>query len=164
MLQIKLNVGTAQNGSMTAVVASGMTNMSDALIGCQPRIDDPSKPNPSSKIASSYSLIGIVKCCQVPSRSINLRSTASACCSRAKRTASLGVIAYTPPSLKYENLYCVVTPFTCTNAYHLFHWSDKNFAVTDPTGPSSFFNRLYDFGDHLLLDDDFKFDLGEKVD
>src|SRR5262249_53820584 len=140
MLQIKLNVGTAQNGSMTAVVASGMTNMSDALIGCQPRIDDPSKPNPSSKIASSYSLIGIVKCCQVPRRSMNFKSTASACCSRAKRTASLGVIAYTPPSLKYENLHCIIATFASANAHDLFHWGDKNFAVTDPTSPS----RLFD--------------------
>ena len=43
------------NGSITAVVGSGMTSMSDALIGCQPRIDEPSKPLPSSK-SSSFEL------------------------------------------------------------------------------------------------------------
>src|SRR5262245_33448211 len=98
--------------------------MSDALIGCQPRIEEPSKPRPSSKSASSYSLIGIVKCCQVPSRSMNLKSTASACWSRAKRTASLDVISYDPPSLKYENLHCVITPFASANPHHIFNRGD----------------------------------------
>ena len=40
------------NGSITAVLASGMTSMSEAWIACQPRIDEPSKPSPSSKTAS----------------------------------------------------------------------------------------------------------------
>ena len=40
MLQISDSVGIlAQNGSITAVAGSGMMSMSEALIGCQPRID-----------------------------------------------------------------------------------------------------------------------------
>ena len=53
--------------------------MSLLSIDCQPRIEEPSKPRPSSNGASSLnSLIGAVKCCHVPSRSMNLRSTITA--------------------------------------------------------------------------------------
>src|SRR6185503_18318341 len=45
---ITLRVGTAVKGSMVAVLGSGTMSMSEALIGCQPRIDEPSKPLPSS--------------------------------------------------------------------------------------------------------------------
>ena len=43
---------------MNAVFGSGMISMSDSLIACQPRIDDPSKPKPSSKLSSSSMAIG----------------------------------------------------------------------------------------------------------
>src|SRR5438132_771979 len=56
MLQIRLMVGSAVNGSMTAVVGSGITSMSEAWMGCQPRIDEPSKPSPSSNTSSTSSL------------------------------------------------------------------------------------------------------------
>src|SRR6185295_310270 len=92
MLQMKEIVGCDMNGSITAVTGSGMTSMSDALIGCQPRIDEPSKPRPSSKTLSSSSLIGVVKCCQVPRKSRNFRSTATAFCSLASLMASFGVL------------------------------------------------------------------------
>ena len=36
------------NGSIIAVVGVGDSSMSDSLIGFQPRIDEPSKPKPSS--------------------------------------------------------------------------------------------------------------------
>ncbi len=39
-------------GSITAVVGSGITSMSEAWISAQPRMDEPSKPSPSSKISS----------------------------------------------------------------------------------------------------------------
>ena len=51
-LQMSESVGSAMNGSMTAVVGSGITSMSDAWIACQPRIEEPSNPSPSSKTAS----------------------------------------------------------------------------------------------------------------
>jgi hypothetical protein len=53
----------------------GVICMSLALIGCQPRIDEPSKPMPSSKSSSSGAWMGTVVCCQMPGRSMNLRST-----------------------------------------------------------------------------------------
>ena len=61
--------------------------MSDSLISCQPRIDEPSKPRPSSNTSGSRSAMGMVKCCQVPGRSTNLKSTICACWLRAKASA-----------------------------------------------------------------------------
>src|SRR6266542_587639 len=70
MLQMSESVGSAMNGSMTAVFESGITSMSEALMACQPRIDDPSNPSPSSKTSSESSLSGIVKCCHRPMKSM----------------------------------------------------------------------------------------------
>src|SRR5205809_2076268 len=74
MVQIKLSVGSALKMSIQAVVGSGMTSMSEALMTLQPRMLEPSKPRPSVKISSSYSVRVVVKCCQVPSKSVNLKS------------------------------------------------------------------------------------------
>ena len=52
MLQMSESVGSAMNGSITAVSASGMTSMSEAWIACHPRIEEPSNPSPSSKTPS----------------------------------------------------------------------------------------------------------------
>src|SRR6266550_1005374 len=74
IVQIKLSVGSALKTSIHAVVASGMTSMSEALITRHPRMLDPSNPSPSVKISSLYSVSVVVKCCQVPSKSVNLKS------------------------------------------------------------------------------------------
>ena len=58
-------MGTEQNGSMQAVAGSGPCSMSLLLIALQPRIDDPSSPDPSLNRPSVSSLTGIVKCCSV---------------------------------------------------------------------------------------------------
>jgi hypothetical protein len=55
MSQISDSVGSEQKGSRSAVPGSGITSMSLAWIACQPRIDEPSKPKPSSKEDSSSS-------------------------------------------------------------------------------------------------------------
>ena len=62
--------------------------MSDSEMPFQPRIDEPSKPRPSSKASSSIADSGSETCCQVPSRSVNLRSTIFAPASRANSSAS----------------------------------------------------------------------------
>jgi hypothetical protein len=49
MSQMSDSVGVVRNGSITAVVGSGTINMSELLIACQPRIDEPSKPKPSER-------------------------------------------------------------------------------------------------------------------
>src|ERR1044072_1046442 len=69
------NVGSALKISIQAVLGSGMTSMSEALITFQPRMLEPSKPRPSVKMSSLYSVSVVVKCCQEPGRSVNLKST-----------------------------------------------------------------------------------------
>ena len=46
------------NGSINAVVGSGISSMSLSLIAAQPRMLDPSMPKPSSNELSSNWLIG----------------------------------------------------------------------------------------------------------
>src|SRR5437773_2445259 len=91
MVQVMLRVGMAQKGSMKAVFGSGMASMSDASIDFQPRMEEPSKPKPSSKTSSLSSAIGQLKCCQVPNVSTNLTSTILAPCLRAMSMTDLGV-------------------------------------------------------------------------
>src|SRR5439155_21297247 len=59
---------------------------------CQPRMLEPSKPRPSSNTLSSSLPTGIVKCCEVPSRSVNRRSTALTSFSRHRARTSRGVM------------------------------------------------------------------------
>src|SRR3990167_10134083 len=92
MLQMRDTVGVSMNGSMTAVAGSGTTSMSLAWMGCQPRIDEPSNPNPSSNISSLSSEIGIEKCCQMPTKSRNFKSTILAFFSFANCNTSFGVM------------------------------------------------------------------------
>src|SRR5262245_8459084 len=75
---ITLTVGSAKNGSSLAVEASGTASMSDSWMPCHPRIEDPSKPTPSTNVPSSHVSIGNEQCCHVPSMSTNFRSTISA--------------------------------------------------------------------------------------
>src|SRR6476659_1944882 len=72
---MRLRVGSALKISTHALPGSGITSMSEALIAFQPRILEPSKPRPSVKMSSLYSVSVVVKCCQAPGRSVNLKST-----------------------------------------------------------------------------------------
>src|SRR5262245_43784729 len=92
MVQVSDKVGSAQNGSMNAVFGSGMASMSEASMLFQPRILEPSKPNPSLKISSVSSRIGQLKCCQVPKVSTNLMSTILAPLFLANSITLLGVL------------------------------------------------------------------------
>ena len=89
--QISDSVGNSWNGSMTAVAGSGTSSMSDSLISWKPRIEEPSKPAPSVSRPSPSSRAATAKCCHVPGRSVNLRSTSPTRCSCAKATTSSGV-------------------------------------------------------------------------
>jgi hypothetical protein len=79
------------NGSMMAVLGSGTRIMSDSWISWNPRMDDPSKPDPSSNTAAVSSPAGIEKCCMRPGRSQNRRSTISTPSSRISSSTSSGV-------------------------------------------------------------------------
>src|SRR5262245_11861812 len=86
------SVVSLQNGSRKSVSGCGTTSMSDSLIACQPRRDEPSKPMPSSKVCSSTASAGTVKCFQRPGKSMNRRSTALTSFSRRNASTSRGVI------------------------------------------------------------------------
>ena len=81
---------------MTAVTGSGTTIMSLAWIACQPRMLDPSKPSPSSKISGTTWLTGIEKCCHVPGKSWNLRSRISMFLALIRSMISFGVMDGSP--------------------------------------------------------------------
>src|SRR6185295_19940123 len=68
-------VGCSWKGSITAVEGSGIRIMSDSEISWKPRIEEPSKPRPSSNASGSSPWIDSETCCQVPGRSVNLKST-----------------------------------------------------------------------------------------
>src|ERR1039457_3062600 len=104
MVQVRLKVGTAQNGSMNAVAGSGIASMSEASMLFQPRMEEPSKPRPSEKESSFSSAMGMLKCCQVPKVSTNLMSTIFAPAFLANSNTLLGVLMF---SLSFVWLFVV---------------------------------------------------------
>src|SRR5664279_2099590 len=90
MSQINESVVSAVKGSTIAVPGSGTSNMSDSSIACQPLIEEPSNPSPSTNADSSKALNGIETCCQRPSRSTNLKSTILISLPSANSSASFG--------------------------------------------------------------------------
>src|SRR5579859_3616394 len=81
MSQISTRLGFAENGSITAVSASGISIMSLSLIAFQPAIEDPSNMMPSRKTSSSMVETCCAVCCHLPRGSVNRRSTYSTECS-----------------------------------------------------------------------------------
>src|SRR3954452_5237081 len=79
-----------RNGSRNAESASGSRSMSDSWISWKPRIEEPSKPKPSSKLSSVSWDMGTEKCCINPGRSQKRRSTISAPASFARARTSFG--------------------------------------------------------------------------
>ena len=63
------------NGSMCAVVGSGISSMSDAWMPFQPAIDEPSNAWPDSNLSSSNAFAGTETCCSLPRVSVKRRST-----------------------------------------------------------------------------------------
>src|SRR5437762_9313487 len=72
---MRQSVGSSANGSIQKRPASGMSSMSDSCMEAQPRIEEASKPKPSSKEPSSSSCMGNVRCCQDPTRSVKRTET-----------------------------------------------------------------------------------------
>src|SRR5471032_1754985 len=75
MSQNRIILGLAENGSITAVVGSGIRVMSDSLIAFQPAIDEPSNMMPSVKVSSLMVSTAWAKCCHLPRGSVKRRST-----------------------------------------------------------------------------------------
>src|SRR5678809_1280477 len=90
--QISDRVGIWHAGSMNAVSAWGISTMSDSWISWNPRMEDPSNPRPSVKMSSFSSLLEMLKCCQMPGRSMNFTSTTLTLCFLANSSTSFGVM------------------------------------------------------------------------
>src|SRR5712691_13241099 len=76
--------------------------MSDSSMVWKPRMEEPSKPRPSSKMSSLSSETGMEKCCQRPGRSMKRRSTILAPFSLAIFTTSFGVMRQPPCPLAWD--------------------------------------------------------------
>src|SRR3989304_1310233 len=88
---MRTRVGTAVNGSMAAVVGASISMWGSSIVW-KPRMDEPSKPIPSSKSSSLSSPTGIEKCCQRPGASMKRRATILAPFSLASLMTSFGVM------------------------------------------------------------------------
>src|SRR5215210_7070235 len=75
MSQTMDRVDDEKNGSICAVVGSGMRVMSDSLIAFQPAIDEPSNMMPSANTSSSTMETSKVTCCHLPRGSVKRKST-----------------------------------------------------------------------------------------
>ena len=95
-----------------------MSSMSDSLMAWKPRMLDPSKPRPSSKQPASNSVMGRLKCCQVPGRSQNLTSTILTPAWRAYSSTSSGLLSvgFTSPleCANFSTISLTITRFLLT--------------------------------------------------
>src|ERR1035437_451243 len=103
-------------------------------------MEEPSKPCPSSKVSSPNSLIGTEKCCQIPTKSINLKSTIFAPFFSANSTTCFGVICCSFRDLFL--LQCIFSGFTSPDTYHFFYIGNKYFPITYTSGFGRFFYCL----------------------
>jgi len=73
--QVRIRVGSSKKGSMLAVLASGMSSMSEASMPFQPAMDEPSKAWPLLNLSSSNADTGTLTCCSLPRVSVKRKST-----------------------------------------------------------------------------------------
>src|SRR5271154_4759270 len=131
---------------MRAVSGSGTMIMSEALIGCQPRIDEPSNARPSSNRPSFRRAAGMVVCCQIPGKSTNLRSTYLTSCFFARSNTSFGVMfppqtvpTYQSGALRSRNSAEIrsdgfLAALAGADSYYLLDGDDEDFAIADAPG------------------------------
>src|SRR6267142_2059501 len=93
-------VVSAKNGSIVAVMGSGIRHMSDSLIAFQPAIDEPSNIRPSANVSSSIMPTSKVTCCHLPRGSVKRRSTYLTSLSLIDFRTSLAVFMNTPYVLR----------------------------------------------------------------
>src|SRR6202011_1839580 len=93
-------VVSAKNGSIVAVIGSGIRHMSDSLIAFQPAIDEPSNIKPSANVSSSIMPTSKVTCCHLPRGSVKRRSTYFTSLSLIDFRTSLAVFMITPFGLQ----------------------------------------------------------------
>src|SRR6185295_18160480 len=191
MVQVSERVGSLQKGSMKAVAGSGMASMSEASMDFQPRMEEPSKPKPSSKTSSVSSPMGTLKCCQVPKVSTNFTSTIFAPCFRAFSITLFGVAVLGglavlmngfavigsvlsvhkkspthPPgrgSILQTSSNGVLALLLRADAHGILDRADEHLAVPNLAGPGGLHDRLDRLVHEIIHEDDFDFYLGKKI-
>src|SRR5438067_13223983 len=163
-LQIKESVVSFMNGSISAVSGSGITSMSLAWIGTQPRIEEPSNPRPSSNTPSVNSAIGMVKCCQRPRKSMNFRSTITACLSFANPITSLPFGMFAPVLRWTCDLQRRLAPFAGADADDLVDRRYENLSVPDPSGARGALDGFQRLGHQLVGEHHFDLHFWQEVD
>src|SRR5262245_59098868 len=149
-----------ENGSRRADVGSGRIFMSEALIGCQPRTDEPSKPRPSSKSSSERRLMGIVVCCQMPGRSMNFRSTNLQSWFLASWITSFGFMVFAFPP---ESLNSVLVPFASAYPYSIRYRQHEDLPVADAAGAGAFLDGVHHGVHQCIGNDDVDPHFGDEV-
>src|SRR6185437_10620586 len=172
MVQVSESVGIAQKGSMNAVLGSGIASMSEASMLFQPRMLEPSKPRPSSKVSSDNSAMGQLKCCQVPKVSTNLISTILAPLFFASSNTLLGVLMVQLSlyvNAAAERLFrsgnqlksnSLLAGFLGADADGVFNRADENFSVADLAGPGRLDDGIHRRLHICVREHDFEFQLG----
>src|SRR5512134_1918486 len=101
--------------------------------------------------------MGTEKCCQVPTKSRNLRSTISIFLLLANSITSLGVICSSllfggaPRGGRSDR---VPAALAGADAHDFLDVREEDLAVADPAGARRLLDRLDDLGDEVVGDDD----------
>src|SRR2546423_2671301 len=142
-------VVSAKNGSIVAVVGSGIRHMSDSWIAFQPAIDEPSNIWPSANVSSSIIDLSKVTCCHLPRGSVKRKSTYFTSLSFIIFRTSLAVVMGTLSSEQFGDQRGprasdgVQPGFPRSDPDGFFDIGDEDLAVPDPAGLRSPADSLY---------------------
>src|SRR3990172_121695 len=104
--------------------------------------------------------MGTAKCCQVPMKSMNFRSTISMFLLLAKPSTSFGFIAFPPGgyggmTMEQANRSDGVVPALAgPDADDFLHIGDEDLPVSDPARTRRLLDELDHLGDEIVRDDD----------
>src|ERR1044071_9607725 len=138
MLHTSASVVCAKNGSITAVLGSGISVISDSLIAFQPAMDEPSNIKPCVKTSSSIKERSKVTCCHLPRGSVKRRSTNLTSLSLIVfrtdfASAAIGSVLPSKNGGWFGSLFLdgVRASFPCPDADRFFDIQHKNLSVAD---------------------------------
>src|SRR5512139_830263 len=112
--------------------------------------------------------MGTAKCCQVPMKSMNFRSTISMFLFLANARTSFAFIGYLlglwrGGFLPADPSDGVVSAFPRADPDDLFDVGHEDLPVADAPGARGFLHHLDHLGDQVVGDDDLQLDLGEEI-
>src|SRR5579871_3316149 len=176
------SVVSAKNGSMLAVVGSGIRHMSDSWIAFQPAIDEPSNICPSAKVSSLMIETSKVTCCHLPRGSVKRKSTNFTSLSWIIFMTFFGVVmASVPFVLLVNDCSCravlgrarasgqasrsngIDSGFPRPDPDRFFDAGDEDLSVADAPGLGGATDCIDGLFDHVVGEHDLDFHLGQEV-